>query len=219
MKLPAPSTVIATVAVVAAMGGTATAANLVTGQDVKNSSLTGKDVKNGSLSASDLSKSARKSLKGSGGGGGPAGPAGPAGPQGPAGEAGPKGDAGPAGPAVLPSARFESLASENLAADVEETLVTEAPPAGQYVINAKLNLFTIGTGVGECTLIRGNTTIDTAQINPGGPNQRTPMSLQGATNAGPDVGSAIKVTCSTAGAAGSASNVKLTLIPVSSISG
>ncbi|CAA9532697.1 MAG: hypothetical protein AVDCRST_MAG85-3824 [uncultured Solirubrobacteraceae bacterium] len=46
--------VMATIAVFIALGGTATAAFVVTGKNVKNSSLTGADVKNSSITGADL---------------------------------------------------------------------------------------------------------------------------------------------------------------------
>jgi hypothetical protein len=66
--------VMSTVAVVAVIsGGTAIAATrLITGKDVKNSSLTGSDIRNGSLGVVDLSSAARTTLKGVPGQAGPA---------------------------------------------------------------------------------------------------------------------------------------------------
>src|SRR5215207_8550515 len=64
------------------IAGTAGAAQLITGQDIKN----------GSIGAKDLSRAAKRALRGRAG---PQGPAGPGGPQGPAGAQ------GPAGPASL----------------------------------------------------------------------------------------------------------------------
>ncbi len=216
MKLPAPSTAIATVALIAAFGGTATAANLVTGKDIKNNSVTGKDVKRGSLQTSDLSKKARASLKGNAG---QAGPAGPQGAPGANGKAGPKGETGPQGPATLPTVRTKTLASDALVADTEETILSFAPPAGQYVINAKVSSFASGSGLRQCDLYRGETAIDTVQLNPGGPNLRMPMSLQAVATLGPDAANSLKLSCSVAGSEGSVAHNKLTLIPVGSVEG
>lgn len=52
--------------VIATAGGAA-AAKMITGKDVKNSSLTGKDLKNGSLGTVELSSSAKAALKGNSG--------------------------------------------------------------------------------------------------------------------------------------------------------
>lgn len=91
------------IAVIALFAGTLTqaswAVSLITGNDVRDSSLTGKDVKDGSLGPSDLSRSARVALAGQTGPRGPVGQTGPAGPAGAGGAAGPAGEAGPAGAA------------------------------------------------------------------------------------------------------------------------
>ena len=51
---PSPALVVAILALVMATGGTSFAAKLITGKDVKNSSLTGVDVKNSSLTGADV---------------------------------------------------------------------------------------------------------------------------------------------------------------------
>jgi hypothetical protein len=91
-------------ALVLATGGTAGAAAMITGKQIKDSSVTGRDIADKSLTAADFSGSVA----------GPAGPAGAAGAEGAAGPAGPQGDrgaagtpgaigpAGPAGPAGPP---------------------------------------------------------------------------------------------------------------------
>jgi hypothetical protein len=76
-----------------ALGGTATAARLITGKQVKDGSITGKDVKNRSLSASDF----KGSLRGPAGPKGDPGAQGATGPQGPRGLQGLKGDEGDPG--------------------------------------------------------------------------------------------------------------------------
>ena len=78
-----PGTWISLVAVVLASAGTAVAASMITGANVRNSTLTGVDVRNRSLTKKDFRGSVR-------------GPRGPRGPQGPQGLTGPAGPAGPA---------------------------------------------------------------------------------------------------------------------------
>jgi hypothetical protein len=56
VRRPGYANVVATLALVVALGGTSYAAVKVTGKDVKNNSLTGKDVKNNSLTGKDLKK-------------------------------------------------------------------------------------------------------------------------------------------------------------------
>jgi hypothetical protein len=219
MKLPSPSTAIATVALVAAFGGTATAASVVTGKQIKNSSVTGADVKSGSLSTSDLSKKARASLKGNAGPQGPIGPKGDPGAPGQNGANGEKGEKGETGPAVLPAVRTKTLFSKNLAADTEDTILSFAPPAGQYVITAKVNALPNGTGLVQCDLLKGNSSVDTVQLHPSAANRRSPMSLQAVATLGPEAANSINLDCSFAGDAGSFSYNKLTLIPVGSVLG
>ena len=102
MRIPGVSyaNVTATVALIAALGGTSYAAVSISGADVRNgslsgadirnSSLTGSDVKGGSLSGSDIKNGSL--LAGDFKAGQlPAGAAGPAGPAGPQGETGPAG--------------------------------------------------------------------------------------------------------------------------------
>jgi hypothetical protein len=116
----------ATLAVFVALGGTSYAALVVTGKNVKDSSLTGADIKNRSLTSADFKGSiagpdgapgakgdagpvgakgetGAAGPQGEGGPRGANGSAGPAGPQGPAGPAGPQGPAGPAGPQGPPA--------------------------------------------------------------------------------------------------------------------
>jgi len=94
IRPPSASTVIASLALMAALGGTSYAAatissgdiknNTVRSADVKNNSLTGRDVKNSSLTSGDVRNGSllAKDFKS---GQLPAGPAGPAGPGGAAG--------------------------------------------------------------------------------------------------------------------------------------
>jgi hypothetical protein len=79
------SHVVAGAALVLVTAGSATAAGLITGKDIKNGSVTSKDVKNGSLVLKDFKKSERGKLVG------PAGPAGGTGATGATGAAGPAG--------------------------------------------------------------------------------------------------------------------------------
>jgi hypothetical protein len=94
-RRPSPATIIAVIALFAALGGTSYAA--VTKLLPKNS-VGSAQVINGSLLKKDLSKKTVAALKGNRGPAGPAGAqgaAGPAGPQGATGPQGPKGDTGP----------------------------------------------------------------------------------------------------------------------------
>src|SRR4051794_6938583 len=118
--------VTATIALFVALGGTAGAAVLMTGKNVKDGSLTGADIKNGSIATADvkdgglLAKDFKpgelvggargatgpKGDTGSPGADGAAGALGAAGPQGPAGPAGAAGAPGQAGPAGGPLPKY-----------------------------------------------------------------------------------------------------------------
>lgn len=88
-RRPSAGVVVSLLALFVALGGTAVAGRLITGKEIKNRSLTVKD----------LSKQARKSLRGSRGPVGRAGVPGAQGSKGDAGTTGPRGADGAAGPA------------------------------------------------------------------------------------------------------------------------
>ncbi len=119
MKKPSAATVIATLALFVALGGTSYAAvalapnsvgsvqiregavqssdikdGAIGSSDISNGAIDSTDIKSGSIQVSDLSSAAMKGLDGKDGAQGPAGPAGPAGPVGPAGPAGANGSGG-----------------------------------------------------------------------------------------------------------------------------
>ena len=103
MKKPSAATVIATLALFVALGGTSYAAVAlapnsvgsaqikpggVQASDIKDGAVDGDAIKSGSISVADLSKGAMNGLDGKDGAPGPAGPRGATGPAGPAGPAG-----------------------------------------------------------------------------------------------------------------------------------
>jgi hypothetical protein len=108
-----PATVVAMLALFAALTGTAvaTSSTLITGKQIKDSSITSADVKNRSLTPRDF----RGSVQGPRGLTGPAGslgPQGPQGPQGPAGSQGATGIPGPQGPAGATDVTVRTVARE-----------------------------------------------------------------------------------------------------------
>lgn len=227
-RRPQPATVISSIALFVALSGTATAATLLTGAniknnsltgaDVKSSSLTGSDIKNKSLGASDLSASAIKSLK-SAGPAGPAGPAGAPGPQGAPGAGGPTGltgetgQQGPPGPSGILKIYRASLASLNLPANTETQVLAKVVPVGTYLVTGKLTLTTFNDDIIQCDLMAGNTTVDSTQVRPAASaSARTPVILHAATTAGP--ASQLRIVCGTGTLANGAGQVKLTAIPV-----
>jgi len=94
LRRPSPALVVATLALVVAGTGPATAAVkglIKSSKQIAPNAVLGSDVKNGTLGTKDLSASARKALKGAAGA---AGAPGATGATGPAGAIGPKGDTG-----------------------------------------------------------------------------------------------------------------------------
>jgi hypothetical protein len=150
-----PAIVIATLALFAALGGTAVAAGtLITGKQIKNGSITGADVRNKSLTPRDF----RGSVRGPRGLTGPAGPQGLAGPQGPQGQAGPKGDKGETGP----SNGFSFNSSSPLAwTGDDQGLATLPLPAGRYVLSghASADNDDAMVSTAECRIHLGGTTV------------------------------------------------------------
>jgi Collagen triple helix repeat (20 copies) len=88
-------------ALVVGLAGSATAASLLTGKDIKNGSLTGADIENGSVYLGDLTEGAQARIADAGtpGNDGAQGPAGTSGAKGDSGAAGAKGDTGAPGAA------------------------------------------------------------------------------------------------------------------------
>jgi len=109
---------LALLALVLSTGGTATAAKLVGGKQVKDSSLTGADLKDRSVGVSDLARAVR-GRTGAPGAPGPAGPAGPAGPTGPAGDTGAPGPDGTPGGRTKAQSDAAFLPKAGKAADAD----------------------------------------------------------------------------------------------------
>jgi hypothetical protein len=103
--------VVSTICLFVVLGGTATAAVLITGRDVRDNSLTGADVRNGSLNSADIRNGALLAADfapgvlpaaGRAGATGATGPAGPQGERGPQGDRGLQGERGADGAAGVP---------------------------------------------------------------------------------------------------------------------
>ena len=126
---PSHAVVVAYLALFVALGGTATAVTIVTGNNVKNNSLTGADIKTASVTGRDLKNNSVGSLDIKDGnlvakdfmaGQLPAGPPGP------------KGNTGAQGPVGPTAARVKSYAGDAPPADpddefISDVIVTQAP--------------------------------------------------------------------------------------------
>lgn len=153
IRPPSPALVVALLALVAAMGGSAIAASFITSAQIKD----------GSVQAKDLSAKARASLRGKPGARGLIGPAGPAGPAGQAGSAGARG----------PSEVFEFTHRTAIALPNTATPLSAPLPAGSYVILAKLQVSNDDNANSArpfCTLTAG---LDTDTGEPGTSNNTT----------------------------------------------
>jgi hypothetical protein len=123
-----PATVIASLALLFSLSGTAVAGALITGANVKNNSIAGIDILNESLGTKDVRNGSLlpKDFKG---GVLPAGPQGPQGPAGPGGPAGPPGAAGTDG-----VSGHEIVYSTSATNSDTEKMVTASCPAGKKVV-------------------------------------------------------------------------------------
>jgi hypothetical protein len=229
-----PLFLVAVLALVLGLGGTATAAKLIGSKDVKNNSLTGADVKNGSIGAKDLSKAAKLELRGaagtaaSGAAGstGAAGATGSVGPVGPQGPAGPKGDQGAPGAQgatgekgekgdIGPSNAFSTGKGSWTAPDSMGAVLTLNLPAGEYVFNAKTDISNDSAGDDvECRIKANGVILDTThRLNIPAVGQDT-LSLVGAGSM--SAGSAI-LECSDVNTGVNLTNLRLVATKVGSV--
>lgn len=157
------ASVMATIAVFVALGGSSYAAVKITGKDVRDNSLTGADVRNNSLKSADvrngslLSSDFKAGELPSGVQGAP-GPRGEQGPAGPPGEKGPKGDAGTVDTSSLytkpqSDARFLAAAAKATDADKLDGLdSSEFAHAAGYASAAGSFSF---AGAHDCSTLSG----------------------------------------------------------------
>jgi hypothetical protein len=133
-RLPSPSLIVALLALVMACAGTATAASLISGKEIKKNTVTSKQIKNRTLRMKDLHGSATKALKG---------------------RKGDQGDPGAPGP-VGPSDVYSARATAVKAAD-NTTMLSLNVPAGSYLATAKAMLVNNNGGASEfeCRLAAG----------------------------------------------------------------
>ena len=163
IRIPAPSTIIASIALFAALSGTAVAGGLITGAQIKNNTVSGLDLTNGTVKSIDVGNNSLTSLDirnhslraidfapavlkqvaaGHNGSAGPAGAAGPVGPKGAQGPAGPKGDQGPTGPQGAPGlAGAEIVTAESPTSSSSSRQVDVTCPAGKTVVGGGAQIY------------------------------------------------------------------------------
>jgi len=130
IRRPSPAVLLALCALFVSLSGTATAALMVSGNNIADGTITAKDLKRGTLGTKQLSRKTIRLLRGQQGPRGPQGAPGPQGqegPRGPAGATGPQGPAGVSGYEVV----YELSASTNSYSP--KTAVAKCP-AGKKVL-------------------------------------------------------------------------------------
>ena len=150
LRRPSPGTVIASLALLVALGGTSVAAVSITiprasvgNPQLKNNAVTSNKVRNGSLLGVDFKTGQL--------------PAGAPGPSGSAGPAGAQGSTGPQGPPG-PSDAYSKLLNGPVAIPTSFTTVASLsiPQAGKYVATAKAVIHSTAAGAVNCLLVSGS---------------------------------------------------------------
>jgi hypothetical protein len=211
IRRPRASTVLASLALFVALGGSATAATLITGATIKNGTITGKDLKgstlngsqfkNGSLGSSDLGKSTKASLKGT------------QGDRGPAGQAGTPGGQGAPGPNGVKAPQTGTVSANINGGGLDTEIMEKAVPAGGYMVSVKGYMFSPDVSQITCRLLNGATVADRIDWDATTGGQRMPARLAAVVTA--TTGS-LSVHCQKTGAgAGVFSLVQLIAIPTS----
>jgi hypothetical protein len=146
------------VALFVALGGSATAAVLINGKDIKAGTIAGKaikvntigseKIKNGSLLSTDF-----KAGQLPAGARGPGGPQGAQGPQGAAGANGVNGQGGATGPSDIYAAGVAGGSASQVTTTAPVVIASTTVPAGSYLLGAKANLALVsGTPSAFCRL-------------------------------------------------------------------
>ena len=203
IKRPSPATVIASIALLVALGGTSIAAvnalpaGSVGTAQLKNNAVTSAKVKDGSLLVGDFKAGQL--------------PAGAAGPAGPAGAAGAAGAQGPPGP----SDAYSKFLNGPIAVPGAPTTLTSLsiPQAGKYVLVAKAAFTTSAGGFVLCSLVaESDTDVSGTVVTTAGP-------LMVANNVVHDYAAAGSAgfACAASVAGVAATQIKITAIRVGSL--
>ena len=146
--------IVAAIAVVG--GGTAVAAKLITGKQIKNGTITGKDLKAKTLGPKQLNSAALASLQG---------PAGEQGPKGEKGEAGTVGPTGPAGANGVSKALVRTFAGSVNAGNAFESVMpaggTPILAPGKWIVTAQAQVIHLSADWKvTCQVLSGADVID-----------------------------------------------------------
>jgi hypothetical protein len=187
-----PALVVAIVALMAALGGTAVAGSLITGSQIANDSITSRHVRNGTLKYADLAPSMRSAMKKPDSEPGPAGPIGPRGERGLQGQQGQQGERGPQGPA---GENGWSCKDESGNVKPECASSSSAPPPAQSALLATVNAdgkLDHGQGVKAITHVGNGDYLVSATVN--GLDKCTNVATIAGSQAGDDGSTTILVS-------------------------
>jgi hypothetical protein len=182
-SLRAPAVVLAGVVLIAGVGGTATAAGMIHGKDIKKGTVSSKQIKDATIQAKDLNPAVRAQLD----------------------------KPVPPPPANPTKAGFTSTANLALTADVETQVAALALPAGRYAMTATVNLFSQAAGIAECALIAGGE--QTSAITTIGANGRQNLSMVLVTELAPATSPRLTCITPGTGAASDATISTLAVAP------
>lgn len=145
LRRPSPGLVVATMALILACAGSATAGSLISSKQIKNNSIKSADIKNRSIKGIDLHKSAIPTTAGSGiaGANGTTGAKGNDGAPGPIGPKGDKGDTGDRGPSNA------TMVHRDGAFDLDNANICPAPGGGLTICAAQPRGATASVGEGS----------------------------------------------------------------------
>ena len=204
MKRPQLGTILASLALIIALGGTATAASsLINGKKLKNNTVTGKKLKNKTITKNKLAPKTITALKGQKGEKGDQGVQGPKGDQGVPGVNGANGVVAPV---------YGEYGSLNLPANTELAIGTTAVPAGKYMITANANVFSLGTAIMGCAIsTNGGGSSDSATWSSPANNSRTTLPMQMVTET--STVTQVTVACHP-GTSGGAASANVIITPI-----
>ena len=142
VRFPSPTAVIASLALLLSLTGTAVAAGLITGAQIQNNTVSSLDLTNNNVKSVDLKNNEIRSIDVMNGqlravdfapGQIPPGPVGPAGPAGPAGTAGPQGAPG--------LSAVEIVSAESVTDSDGNKSVNVTCPAGKHLIGGGAHIY------------------------------------------------------------------------------
>lgn len=198
IKRPRLATILAGLALMIALGGTATAAGLINGGKIKNNTITGKKLKNKTITKNKLAPKTIKALKGK---------------QGPQGVQGPKGNQGDPGENGVVSPTYTEFDSTNIPDGAELAIGTVNMPAGKFMITGAVDAFTLAAGRVECSVStnNGGGSSDSVLFTTNGTSDRVALPINYVTTT--DTVTTVTLGCRIDDTNGSASGT-LTVVPV-----